>query len=752
MTTSTVDTFTETGEYKIFRPVQEAAQPAQFITANGTPTYPNTANGQTVLPFAQTVYVDPVVAEDVTADWTIRGRSNTALNYPGDQRTDTTLPRGFGTTHPFDAKRIGTDELRFNIGDFAEDLRTSKNGISADRCKVTITGSYMLGINQAAAQAYSTLYTNTAAETQVTYQYANPDGTLTAPAVVTATNSNPAGNINNNVTSYPAPFQALPVPGNPVNVGTQPTEQAGLRVTLAQNGASVPGGAVNQAQNLELRVTLKNNGPFVPGTATATVPAGAPIKTMHIYLLPYSNGTAAPSRIINGTTFNFTDQVYFKGTYTRSWTGGQLHIIDGVGGDAIPTMAMVSSVTCPGERDLRVEPINLSSLFSLQESSVSVVNAGTISLSAQLTTAVAGAVKTDTAKDLQSQFIFIGSPFNLVLIEPQSYDMVFSTSFVGNKIHKITQSLQSESAVSVNAGMIYDLVFLYTWNSFNLNTFFAQGYVIGGYVQQEEYTWDDLTTDSWHDWTFEIWEGSEESWDGWPFDLWQRTFDLPMVATSTQTGQAIRGAVSNFLSQFFIEENSAKNEAAEAALSASFTVVAQPAGIMESGSSMESSTSTATQDNAIFDSVVTISSALSFSINANLKTDITDTESSEFAISIIPTVKRGINIALETTASTTAFAGIVRGAQAQLTSAMTFLVEARMVTQADPYFTIKVPQEIRTHVLAADSRVLLVCQENRVNTPVHESRVLLVDQETRIHYLMIPPLTNIKSTPYERAI
>jgi hypothetical protein len=83
---------------------------------------------------------------------------------------------------------------------------------------------------------------------------------------------------------------------------------------------------------------------------------------------------------------------------------------------------------------------------------------------------------------------------------------------------------------------------------------------------------------------------------------------------------------------------------------------------------------------------------------------------------------------------------------------MAFAVEVTFVTQADPYFTIRVPQEIKTHVVPTDSRVLLILQENRVNTPVQESRVLLVEQETRLHYLLIPPLTNIKSTPYERAI
>ena len=751
MTTSTVDTLTETGDYKIFRPVQGDANPAQFINADGTPYFPASANGQTVLPFAQTVYVDLAVAEDVTTDWSIRSSSNVGLNYPGDLRTFADLPPGFGTTNPFDAKRISTDDLRFNIGDFAEDLRTSKYGISADRCKVTITGSYMLGINHAARNAYSTLYTNTAAETQVTYQYANADGSLTSAAVVTATNSNPPGNINNNVTSYPAPFEAVPVPGNPVTVGTQPSQQAGLQVILSQHGSAVPGGAINQASNLELRVTLKNNGPFVPGTATATVPAGRPIKLMHVYLLPYSNGTPAATRTINGTTFNFTDQVYFKGTFSRSWTGGQLHIIDGVGGDSIPTMGMVSSGTFPGERDLRVEPVNFQASFSLQESSVSVVNAGTIAFASQFTTTVTDTLITNVSKNLSAEFVFIGSPFNLVLVDEQLFNGTFSANFVGTQKHNIIEDLQSQSNTAFVGNLIYDLVDLYSWNSFNLNTFFALGYVVGGYAQQEEYQWDEVTSD-WEQWTFEIWEGQEESWDGWPFDIWGRTFDLGMVSTTSQVGQVIRGAVQNFLSQFFITEDSAKLEAAAASMSAAFTVVAQPAGLLGAEADLEIVASTSTQDNLILYGTSNIESAMTFTVNANFSTDVTLTESSAFSLVSTPTVLRTATEDLQANFATSLVPTRKLGATVAVTSALAFAVEVTFVTQADPYFTIKVPQEIRTHVLPADSRVLLICQENRVNTPVQESRVLLVEQETRLHYLLIPPLTNIKSTPYERAI
>jgi len=305
---------------------------------------------------------------------------------------------------------------------------------------------------------------------------------------------------------------------------------------------------------------------------------------------------------------------------------------------------------------------------------------------------------------------------------------------------------------STNAGLIYDLLFLYTWNSFNLNTFFISGYVIEGYSDQDEYTWDDLANDSWLLYTFDIWEGKEQSWDGWPYDVWGRTFDLPMVSTTVEQGNIVRDSVANFLGQFFVADNSAFQITGFADLASQFEIIAQPRGILTGEASISSQSSVEEIGNVILGGSASLSSALSFSINVKLITDIIETESSVFSFAVTPTVKRTATENLQANFATSLVPTRKLGGAMAITSAMAFAVEVTFVTQADPYFTIKVPQEIRTHVVPADSRVLLIFQENRVNTPVQESRVLLVEQETRLHYLLIPPLTNIKSTPYERAI
>jgi hypothetical protein len=174
--------------------------------------------------------------------------------------------------------------------------------------------------------------------------------------------------------------------------------------------------------------------------------------------------------------------------------------------------------------------------------------------------------------------------------------------------------------------------------------------------------------------------------------------------------------------------------------------------VLSIDASISSESSVEEIGNVILGGSASVSSALSFSIDVKLITDIIETESSVFSFVVDATIKRTSSADVSSQFTVDATGARIYRATVAITSAMAFAVEVTFVTQADPYFTIKVPQEIRTHVVPADSRVLLICQENRVNTPVQESRVLLVEQETRLHYLLIPPLTNIKSTPYERAI
>lgn len=449
-------------------------------------------------------------------------------------------------------------------------------------------------------------------------------------------------------------------------------------------------------------------------------------------------------------TYDMYSWTQFIGTVTRTWEGTNYYI-DGVDGDTIPTLSIVSTFSADATVVKDSAFLPLTSAFTFSESSAN-RTFGDASCSSAFAIIVTPLLISAPPIFLESSFEVIASTNNLVFFDDLIVSSEFNTSSVAIiKLGAIEDFLVTANT-STHAGLIYDILFLYTWNSFNLNTFFISGYVIEGYSDQDEYTWEDLANDSWNLYTFDIWEGKEQSWDSWPYDVWGRTFDLPMVSTTVEQGNIIRDSVSSFLSQFFVEENSAFQITGFADFSSQFEIVAQPKGILTGESNISSESSVEEIGNVILGGSADISSALSFSINVKLITDIIETESSAFSFVVTPTIKR-INSADVSSQFTVDVTGSrIYRATVAITSAAVFQVEVRFVTQADPYFTIKVPQEIRTHVLPTDSRVLLVCQENRVNTPVHESRVLLVEQETRIHYLLIPPLTNIKSTPYERAI
>lgn len=455
-----------------------------------------------------------------------------------------------------------------------------------------------------------------------------------------------------------------------------------------------------------------------------------------------TNNTIVPTNASTTSTFS--------GTITRSWEA-TTHFIDGVGGDSIPEMQMVSTMSCSALLTKDAASLFLASVSTFAESSAN-LTFGDASCSSAFAITATPLLITAPPVFLESNFELIASTNNLVLFDDLIVSSEFNTSSVATIKLGAIEEFSVTSNTSTNAGLIYDLLFLYTWNSFNLNTFFISGYVIEGYSAQDEYTWDDLANDSWLLYTFDTWEGKEQSWDGWPFDVWGRTFDLPMVSTTEEQGNIVRDSVANFLGQFFVADNSAFQITGFADLASQFEIVAQPKGILTGEASISSESSVEEIGNVILGGSADLSSALSFSIDVKLITDIIETESSVFSFVVDATIKRTSSADVSSQFTVDVTGARIYRVTVAITSAMAFAVEVTFVTQADPYFTIKVPQEIRTHVVPADSRVLLICQENRVNTPVHESRVLLVEQETRLHYLLIPPLTNIKSTPYERAI
>lgn len=79
------------------------------------------------------------------------------------------------------------------------------------------------------------------------------------------------------------------------------------------------------------------------------------------------------------------------------------------------------------------------------------------------------------------------------------------------------------------------------------------------------------------------------------------------------------------------------------------------------------------------------------------------------------------------------------------------LTEGRLISPADPFNTVIVPQELRTILVPLETRQFVVPEETRLNKVKQETRVAEVQQETRIRKIFKPPYTNRSSIPRVRS-
>ena len=79
------------------------------------------------------------------------------------------------------------------------------------------------------------------------------------------------------------------------------------------------------------------------------------------------------------------------------------------------------------------------------------------------------------------------------------------------------------------------------------------------------------------------------------------------------------------------------------------------------------------------------------------------------------------------------------------------LSEGRLISPADPFNTVIVPQELRTILVPTETRQFVVPEETRLNKVKQETRVAEVQQETRIRKIFKPPYTNRSSIPRVRS-
>ena len=451
------------------------------------------------------------------------------------------------------------------------------------------------------------------------------------------------------------------------------------------------------------------------------------------------------------SNWHFSYLPYVAITATRSWEGN-LYIIDGLNNDTVDFNQVTATLTCQAGIRQQAEA-GMTCTTSLAEASANRKFGGT-SATGSTSVTLTPAFKLGFTKNLQSTTDTVVTTANLALA---SATLSGSSAFGIAPTFKPgpADTLTAVSSATSTAGVIYDITGDYTWDSFNLNTYFETGFSVDDFVNVEgEYTWTFLATTAWDDWPVESWLGNEASWDNWPNDLWEKDYVVQSAGSMLLSPTFKLGDTVSYTGSFTVVDNTALEEAAEANLVSTFTIDPTASGVIDVTIAMTSAMSpslTANISYALDDTPISITGAFTPVLTASAITDIFSDIDVAVTLSITPTFKPSgqalINTATEFDLSPT----FKPAGLAALTASAGTLTVGRLFFQADPFNTIKINAETRTIVVPVENTQTLVMEENRVNIVSAETRAHLVQQETRSLKLNIPPMTNRFSTPRVRS-
>jgi hypothetical protein len=712
--------FTETGDYYTYVPVTNVDA--------GTPGYPTTGGlqipypgwfaydttspldiGDSLQPDAYLTqdYEDLVVADQYENPWL---PTTSGITYAYDANFNTHLPPGYGVTAAsgYIGQRTRSPIITLQIGKWTQDIRQANAtyGMSIDKCRVTITGKYSVGILACNQDQYSGTYTNDASELTINYTYKNAAGTTITPSALTVLNYGPEANVattacmlsssSSSIVSAPAPFQCNQ---NYWSATVQPDTTDAIEITAIQQGSAVTGGAKLETDNLGMTIEIENTSDYVEYTTEV-------IKRIYSLLIPYTNG-ATDFSYTTIDSQNYSNKSFFTGTYSREWEGNKF-IIDGIDGDTVPINA-VTTLFAAGNNFALLEPTELISVATITEDSKKIaygdagINAtATLTIDAKIYKfAIATPTATTEMLSTTNNFAFATA----------SISSEFTQSQTPTLITDIDETFSSTTAHTATGGLIFD--------------------VIG------DYTWDSLTG----------------SWDDWPFNSWDRPYEITNTFTFDNTPFFKIGITNNPSSAFTLLENTALNEPAEADLSALFSSSFTARGIIDQGSDITFNFTTTALANAVYDAIADFDGVLSAELIANLIiASLLATPSSQFSLASSPTFKPGGEVDMSAAFEILDKLGnMIYGPDVDLSAFYSELAVGSIYQTADFYNTFKILQETRNILIAIENRQHIISEEKRLNTIKAESRNLLVPQETRRFKLKVAPVTNRFTTPKIRS-
>jgi len=458
-----------------------------------------------------------------------------------------------------------------------------------------------------------------------------------------------------------------------------------------------------------------------------------------------------PNNSIPDTIISFHRSI-IGGPFTRYWEA-DLHTIDGV-------VDSVSFDTCVSSMDVLPSVIkftatsDLATTTTLQEISINKKIATPDVNTTDTNLSVVPSFIRGFTRELTVQSSLLASTENLVRASA-TLSAATTVSLITTFKPGVDDNFTSAVTAAFQGNLIFDVNSEYTWDSFNLNSYFVQGFAVDDFSQsQGEYNWTFLSTDSWDDWPTITWIGDESTWDNWPKDVWEEPYGLDTAGSMIISPAFKLGDVVTYNSAFTIVEDTALEEAAEADLASQFTTDFTAVGIIDVTVAISSAMSPSLTANIIYDlndSSITITGAFSPVLTANAITDTFADIDVAFTFAVEPTFKPA-GFSTITTAST--FEQLVPtfkpgGFSAMVASAGTLTV-GRLFFPADPYLIAHVSRELRKVVLPIENRQTLVMSENRLNTITQETSDYLVPQETRNLKLRTAPFKNRFSTPRVR--
>ena len=598
-------------------------------------------------------------------------------------------------------------------------LTQSPQGISASRCRATITGRYRVKAGGWAGPTNS----NFPWSMPLYFWTYDGDGsyTYTGDSATITTYTSPQ--VNGSDGSLPSTVYY----GNTYGGGQNTLPE----VTFVTRGNDTSDGAQNQHQNMMIEMDAS-----APTTQNGSL------------------GFVGVQVVFQGIPHpgNANFKPFFVGSITRSWESTKF-VIDGQDNDSVVFQPVVASISDQSAATLVLTGSSTQdSAFTLAESSVNKKYGIADPISTTSTLSVEPSFKLGSPETLPVITDVLVSTANLKLADA---DLLAISSFSIDPTYKPSDilTLTSEFTTTQSAGLIYDINADYSWNTFNLNIYFESGFIEEGFVsEQGEYNWNFLENRAWDDWPTITWIGSESSWDNWPDDVWEKTYTVNWLGT-TETEAKIFLNIGNpleYTGNFTFDEDSAFEKASSADINSEFTTSFTAAGVIDVFGTFSANFSPELTANVEydFDEQIQITGAFTPVLTASAITDTFADIDVAFALAVEPTFRPSAYQEAYTAQSTVEINPTFRPAGfADITALASTLAVSKLFFQTDPYNIHTILEETRTVMVPVEQRQTQVLQENRLNTIVAETRGYRVPQETRSLKLRIPPFKNRFTTP-----